>query len=107
MVNSDSLWKIPGWSGIPTLRRYIMTIEHQTPRVWRRRQVELECGLKKSTIFDQAKKGVFPPPIKIGPRASGWLSFEVICVIGMRAAGKSETEIRAAVEEMVIARSAA
>jgi len=39
--------------------------------------VVLQVGLKKSTIYDLIKKGEFPQPIRLGGRASGWLSSEI------------------------------
>jgi prophage regulatory protein len=35
-------------------------------------------GLKRSTIYERAKKGMFPKPIKLGgSHASGWLAEEI------------------------------
>lgn len=31
----------------------------------------------KSTLYEDIKKGLFPKPVKIGPRASAWLESEV------------------------------
>ncbi len=39
--------------------------------------VEIQTGLKKSTIYALVKKGEFPPPINLGRRASGWLLSEI------------------------------
>ncbi|WP_323845303.1 AlpA family transcriptional regulator [Microbulbifer magnicolonia] len=40
-------------------------------------EVERQTGLKKTYIYALVKKGEFPAPIKLGERASGWLSSEV------------------------------
>nr|WP_152456427.1 AlpA family transcriptional regulator [Microbulbifer sp. THAF38] len=40
-------------------------------------EVERQTGLKKTYIYALVKKGEFPTPIKLGERASGWLSSEV------------------------------
>lgn len=34
-------------------------------------------GLSRSSIYDYAQKGIFPKPIKLGPRAVGWLEPEI------------------------------
>lgn len=33
--------------------------------------------LSRSAIYDGAKRGTFPAPVKIGPRASGFLENEI------------------------------
>lgn len=43
--------------------------------ILRRRQVEREVGLGKSSIYARVKDGTFPAPIRLGPegsRAVGW-----------------------------------
>jgi len=47
------------------------------PTILRRKQVEAQTGLSRSTIYLQIKKGTFPKPIKLGPRAVGWVENEV------------------------------
>lgn len=44
-------------------------------------QVLEKVGLKKSAIYKKIKLGEFPPPIKLGAHASGWLESEVIAWI--------------------------
>ena len=39
--------------------------------------VEKQVGLKKSTIYEMVKREEFPPPIRLGSRASGWLLSEI------------------------------
>jgi prophage regulatory protein len=34
-------------------------------------------GLSRSTIYDLIKNGTFPKPLKLGPRAVGWLQSDV------------------------------
>ena len=64
-------------------------------------------ALGRVSIYDGAKKGIFPPPVKIGARASAWLEHEVEAVNAARAAGKSDDEIRELVAKLVAARSKA
>jgi len=40
-------------------------------------EVKSITGLSRSTIYRMASEGVFPRPIKLGIRASGWLGSEV------------------------------
>ena len=46
-------------------------------RVIRLKEVLAQTGLSRSTIFALQKRGIFPPSIKIGPRASAWYEDEV------------------------------
>lgn len=46
------------------------TIE-RLPTVLRR------LAVSKSTLYALIKRGAFKPPLKLGPRASGWLSEDV------------------------------
>ena len=48
-----------------------------SPRILRRREVQERTGLPSSTIYDLISAGRFPRPIRLGPRAVGWLSHEV------------------------------
>ena len=41
-------------------------------RLLRLPEVEAITGLSKNTIFRLVKAGLFPPPIRIGPRAVAW-----------------------------------
>ena len=46
-------------------------------RVIRLKEVMAQTGLSRSTIFALQKQGIFPPSIKIGPKATGWYEDEV------------------------------
>jgi prophage regulatory protein len=39
--------------------------------------VRERVGLSRSSIYDAIAEGSFPSPIKLGERASGWLSSEI------------------------------
>jgi prophage regulatory protein len=39
-------------------------------------------GFSRSTIYAFVSGGYFPPPIKIGPRAVGWLDADINAWIG-------------------------
>ncbi len=46
-------------------------------RVLRLDEVVARVGLSKSTLWRYIDEGDFPPPIKLGPRASGWIEHEI------------------------------
>ena len=46
-------------------------------RILRRPQVETRVGYGRSAIYEQMAAGTFPKPIKLGPRAVGWLEEEI------------------------------
>lgn len=39
--------------------------------------VRSQTGLSRSTIYLAVSKGSFPQPVRLGPRAVGWLESEV------------------------------
>jgi len=45
--------------------------------ILRRRAVEKATGLSRSTLYLLMTNGQFPRPIKLGPRAVGWLATEI------------------------------
>ena len=46
-------------------------------RFLRRPEVEMVTGLPRSTIYDRMSEGTFPKPVKLGPKAVGWLEDEI------------------------------
>lgn len=73
-------------------------------RILRSKHVLDRRGDAKSTLWEQVNDGTFPPPIKIGCRAVGWVETEVEAVIAARIAGRSDEEIRNLVAKLVAAR---
>lgn len=57
-------------------------------------QVMRETGLSKSTIYSYIENGLWPAPIKLGARASGWIGEENAAVIQARIAGNNDSDIR-------------
>ena len=47
------------------------------PRMLRLKQVEDRVGFKKSKLYDDMEKGLFPQSVPLGPRAIGWLESEI------------------------------
>ena len=46
-------------------------------KLLRRREVEEITGLSRAGIYEQMTAGVFPKPVRIGPRAVAWVDAEV------------------------------
>ena len=63
-------------------------------------------GRSRSGHYADIQAGLFPPPIKIGPRASGHPENEVVAMNDAIIAGKSPDELRELVNELVAARKA-
>ncbi|MGJ3264309.1 MAG: helix-turn-helix transcriptional regulator [Salinarimonas sp.] len=40
-------------------------------------EVLAETGYRRSTLYDHMDKGLFPRPIRLGPKARGWVAEEV------------------------------
>jgi prophage regulatory protein len=60
----------------------------------------------KSTLYADIGRGVFPKPVRLGPKLSVWQAHEVFAVNAAVAAGKTEDEIRALVKRLETARAA-
>lgn len=50
--------------------------------------VRQKTGLAKATIYAGIAHGDFPPPIKLGARASGWLESEINSWLASRMAAR-------------------
>ena len=46
-------------------------------KIIRRAEVLKRTGKANSTLYEQIQKGLFPKPVKLGPRAVGWVEDEV------------------------------
>jgi prophage regulatory protein len=47
------------------------------PTILRRKQVEARVGLRRSTLYSRVAEGSFPPPVRLGKRAVGWVESEI------------------------------
>ena len=74
--------------------------------IFRRPQVQFETGLSRSAVYQRVQDGLFPHPVKLGLRASGWPAREVAAINEARIAGWSDARIRALVLELVAQRTA-
>ena len=75
--------------------------------ILRRPRVELTSGYSRSTLYLRITQGLWPRPVRLGPRAVGWPAGEVAAINAARIAGKSDDEIRALVATLLAARTAA
>jgi len=63
-------------------------------------------GLQRTAIYDRISCGLFPAPIKLGPRASVWPAHEVEACNDAIIKGKTAEEIKALVQQLLIQRGA-
>ena len=63
-----------------------------------------QSGLSRSSIYDLAQRGLFPPPVKAGPKLALWVRSEISAWCAAQIAGKSEDEIKALIMSLVVAR---
>ena len=75
------------------------------PTLLRRRHVEAESGLSRSTLYLRISQGLWTTPVHIGPRAVGWPAQEVAALNTARIAGQSDEELRELVTRLHAARA--
>ena len=46
-------------------------------RILRRDEVTKKIGLERSAIYERVRAGTMPAPIRLGPKAVGWLESEL------------------------------
>jgi prophage regulatory protein len=73
----------------------------------RRPRVQEQTGNSRSTLYLRIKQGLFPKPVKLGPRAVAWPAHEVGAVNAARIAGRTEEAIRTLVAQLEADRAAA
>lgn len=69
--------------------------------------VKAETGASRSTIYLRIQQGLWPKPVKLGPRSVAWPASEVAALNAARIAGMADTEIRALVTKLETARKSA
>jgi prophage regulatory protein len=70
-----------------TRREHLTRERPRLTRVLRLREVEQTTGIRRSTIYESMEAGTFPRPIKVGPRAVGWLEHEIVAWLESRTRG--------------------
>jgi prophage regulatory protein len=73
-------------------------------RYQRRPEVLQQTGISNSTLCKRISEGLFVPPVSLGERAVGWLQHEVNQVLAAMAQGKTHSEVRKLVKDLVQAR---
>jgi len=56
--------------------------------------VKAETGDSRSTIYLRIQQGLWPKPVKLGPRSVGWPASEITAINAARIAGITDDEIR-------------
>ena len=56
--------------------------------------VKAESGASRSTIYLRIQQGLWPKPVRLGPRSVGWPASEVAAINTARIAGMTDDEIR-------------
>jgi len=62
--------------------------QHSTDRLLRLPEVQLLTGLRRTAIYEQMRRGLFPRSVKTGPRATCWSEAAVQRWIADRIAGQ-------------------
>jgi prophage regulatory protein len=65
--------------------------------IYRLPVTKVKSGYSRSTIYLRMSQGLFPKAVRLGPRAVGWVAYEIEAVNRARIAGKPDDEIRALV----------
>lgn len=69
--------------------------------------VKAQSGSSRSTIYLRIQQGLWPEPVKLGPRSVGWPADEVTAMNAARIAGMTDEGIRALVKKLEAARKTA
>ncbi|HBO5256679.1 TPA: AlpA family phage regulatory protein [Pseudomonas aeruginosa] len=70
----------------------------------RQADVSRKFGAARPTIYEWMAEGLFPRPLKLGPKFAAWPEHECNAILAARIQGKSKDEIRALVIELTEAR---
>jgi prophage regulatory protein len=66
--------------------------------------VKAESGASRSTIYLRIQQGLWPKPVRLGPRSVGWPASEVAAINTARIAGYGDDQIRLLVIRLETAR---
>ncbi len=64
------------------------------------------AGFSNSTLHNRISNGLFVPSVSLGARSVGWLEHEVNQVLIARAEGRTDSEVRLMVRELIKGRKA-
>ena len=69
--------------------------------IWRIERCKDEAGYRShASIYGLIRVGLWPQPVKIGERSSGWPSDEVQAINAARIAGQTDEQIRELVKQL-------
>lgn len=71
----------------------------------RGKDARAQFGVSQSTYYNWIERGLIPPGIALGVRSVGWPQHELNQIAAARISGKSESEIRALVKDLIAARA--
>jgi prophage regulatory protein len=64
-------------------------------RILRGPEVRARIGLSRSSLYNYIQRGLFPPPIKLGPRCVGWMEEDVVqWIVNRQSASESKSARR-------------
>ena len=70
-------------------------------KILRKAAVVDRYGRDSTALYRDIKQGLFTPAVKMGINCTGWPEHEVDAIIRARIAGRSESEIKALVAELI------
>jgi len=84
-------------------------VQHPSPPVTylRRRRVEQETGLSRSSIYRYVAIGLWPRPVRVGVRSVAWPAADVAEMNAARLAGHTDEQIQRLVARIHAARRTA
>jgi len=72
----------------------------RTPNILRRPQVQARTGLSRSSIYQYIQDGHFPAPVRLGPRAVGWLESDVNAwILGRMSPARPASQLSATADD--------
>ena len=74
-------------------------------RIERRQDVLDKVRFSRSTLYSRIQQGLFVPPVSLGRRSVGWLEHETDMVIRGLVSGKTDSEIKELVAEVIALRT--
>ena len=74
------------------------------PEIIRLPEVSRATGLARSTVYLRIDQGLLPKPVSLGGKAVGWPATEISQINAARIAGKSNEEISALVQQLMLER---
>lgn len=73
--------------------------------VLRKPEVKAATGMPNSTLYLRIAQGLFPAPVRLGPKSVAWPTREVAAINAARIAGQTDDQIRELVKQLHAART--